>query len=316
MVTTFTGKKFSAWLFLTACFLGYTSTAQADTIVISTNESGRTWDTGIEGDKPYIETYYNFRNLQNPPQPRSKKNGISEFDISGIPPFAAITAVQLEIMTRFPRSTDTISTVLVSGYEGNGVFEPSDYGSGDLPMGIFDVSWESNHLHIVNLDPDALQAVIDNGGQFFGLEYEQVAELPTGASSIGSVFWRDVTLVIEYSADDACSILEEDYEAALSTITQLESDLAIAQDSIDALTGQLDAANVQILDLMAANEALVSAQAQTADGLHEIIALLATPEGQRESGSSYVGENGALLNQILNMLTAPPGQSRNNGKNK
>ncbi|MFC1991695.1 choice-of-anchor Q domain-containing protein [Chloroflexota bacterium] len=44
-------------------------------------------------------------------------------------------------------------------------------------------------------------------------------------------------------------------------------------------------------------------------GLEEIKSLLETPQGQRSSLSSYIGEFGELLNEIIEMLLAPPGSN-------
>jgi predicted outer membrane repeat protein len=63
-------------------------------------------------------------------------------------------------------------------------------------------------------------------------------------------------------------------------------------------------------DLNAANESLDEASA----ALLEIQSLLSTPRGKRRSSSNYTGELGSSLNDIIQMLLAPPG--RNISRNK
>lgn len=145
--------------------------------------SGRVWNTGIEGDSAYIEVYYN-RNYTGDSLIRSKKNGIAEFDISTIPLGSVINSLQLKLLTKFNNAAGEID---VKSYLANGIFEQSDYGRGSGSLATFIPNPLAGASNIINLNVDTLQATVDSGEQFFGLEFDQIAAL-NGASSIGASF--------------------------------------------------------------------------------------------------------------------------------
>ena len=161
--------------------------------------------------------------------------------------------------------------------------------------------------------------VIDTDNDGVIDEWDQCPNTSTGAA----VYSNGCEVNDLYTQEEVDQLINQavaDAEAAKDIIiAQKDQEITTLNDTITSMytQEQLDQA---VADAEAAKDQIIAQRDQTIidlntyinkgnEGLMEIKALLETPPGQRESVSFYNGALGELLNEIIEILTSPPGEA-------
>lgn len=157
------------------------------------------------------------------------------------------------------------------------------------------------YYEFVDGDGDGIDNIVDNCPEIPNSDQADLDGDGRGdaCDNCPDIYNSDQADMNENHIGDACEELykcQYDLDICLKDLSNCQNDLSKAIDSI----------NIGIL------------------GLEEIKQLLETPPGQRSSRSSYIGQLGGLLNEIIDILVAPPGEAissntpmlKRSGKNK
>jgi|GEM_PF-5011439 len=109
------------------------------------------------------------------------------------------------------------------------------------------------------------------------------------------------------AADAMIASLTAQLNTANATITSQQATITTLQNSLNAAYTTIGLLNAEVSRLTAEYDAAIA-------GLYEIKRLIGTPQGKRASNGIEAGDTtvGALVNDVIDMLLAPPGQNIRN----
>ena len=109
------------------------------------------------------------------------------------------------------------------------------------------------------------------------------------------------------AANTMIASLTDQLSTANATIASQQATITTLQNSLNAAYTTIGLLNAEVARLTAEYDAAIT-------GLAEIKRLIGTPQGKRASNGIEVGDTtvGALVNDVIDMLLAPPGQNIRN----